>query len=58
MKIALAQQNYIIGDFDHNFEKIKSAILAAKEAGADLVVFVSCLFVDTHQETFWSLGTL
>ena len=39
MKIAIAQQNYIIGDFEHNFDKIKTAIIDAKKQAADLVVF-------------------
>lgn len=39
MKIALAQLNYIIGDFDFNTQKIISAIHDAKAKGADLVVF-------------------
>jgi NAD+ synthase (glutamine-hydrolysing) len=39
MKIALAQLNYIIGDFSHNTRKIISAIEEAREKGADLVVF-------------------
>lgn len=39
MKIALAQQNYHIGNFDLNVQKIVGAINQAKEAGADLVVF-------------------
>ena len=39
MKIALAQLNYHIGNFESNVSKIKSAILRAKNAGADLVVF-------------------
>jgi NAD+ synthase (glutamine-hydrolysing) len=39
MKIALAQLNYHIGNFDYNLKKIKAAISNAKEAGADLVVF-------------------
>lgn len=39
MNIALAQLNYIIGDFDHNFTKIKEAISTAKKQGANLVVF-------------------
>jgi NAD+ synthase (glutamine-hydrolysing) len=39
MKIALAQLNYIIGDFKFNTQKIISAIHDAKEKGADLVVF-------------------
>lgn len=39
MKIALAQQNYHIGNFEQNTSKIISAIQHAKEQGADLVVF-------------------
>ncbi len=39
MKIALAQENYIVGDFEHNIEKIINAITVAKAKGACLVVF-------------------
>lgn len=39
MKIALAQLNYIIGDFEHNTQKIIQTIQNAREKGADLVVF-------------------
>lgn len=39
MKIALAQLNYIIGDFNLNTRKIIEAIQKAKVQGADLVVF-------------------
>jgi NAD+ synthase (glutamine-hydrolysing) len=39
MKIALAQQNYHIGNFESNTEKIICAINLAKEQGADLIVF-------------------
>lgn len=39
MKIALAQQNYHIGNFDANTERILAGIARAKELGADLVVF-------------------
>ena len=39
MKIALAQQNYHIGNFEENTRKIIKAINWAKEQGADLVVF-------------------
>jgi NAD+ synthase (glutamine-hydrolysing) len=39
MKIALAQQNYHIGNFEDNTRKILDGIRLAKEAGADLVVF-------------------
>jgi len=39
MKIVLAQQNYHIGNFEKNTEKIIAAINEAKSQGADLVVF-------------------
>lgn len=39
MNIRLAQQNYHIGDFEKNTEKIIQAIEAAKVDGVDLIVF-------------------
>ena len=39
MKILLAQQNYHIGNFESNTEKIIAAIKTAKDAKADLIVF-------------------
>ena len=39
MKIAIAQINTTVGDFDGNTEKITEAWQRADEAGADLVVF-------------------
>lgn len=39
MKIALCQQNYHIGNFDSNTEKIIHGIRSARQQGADLVVF-------------------
>ncbi|MBK8329058.1 MAG: NAD+ synthase [Bacteroidetes bacterium] len=39
MKIVLAQQNYHIGHFEHNTEKIIAAITEAKMQEADLIVF-------------------
>ncbi|XZF15050.1 NAD+ synthase [Chitinophagaceae bacterium MMS25-I14] len=39
MKIFLAQQNYHIGNFEANTEKIISAIREAKAQGGDLIVF-------------------
>ncbi|TKG94814.1 NAD+ synthase [Puteibacter caeruleilacunae] len=39
MKIALAQQNYHIGNFKDNTQKIINAIEQAKDGGAELVVF-------------------
>jgi len=39
MKIFLAQQNYHIGNFEANTEKIIHAIREAKQQGGDLIVF-------------------
>ncbi len=39
MKIALAQQNYHIGNFESNTQKIISSINEAKKQGADLIMF-------------------
>src|ERR1700710_391975 len=39
MKIALAQQNYHIGNFEGNTAKIITAIKEAKALGADLILF-------------------
>jgi NAD+ synthase (glutamine-hydrolysing) len=39
MKIALAQQNYHIGNFESNTQKIIEGIKWAKQQGADLVLF-------------------
>ncbi|MDP9229717.1 MAG: hypothetical protein M3O67_03470, partial [Bacteroidota bacterium] len=39
MKIALAQQNYHIGNFEENTRKIIEGIDWAKKKDADLVVF-------------------
>jgi NAD+ synthase (glutamine-hydrolysing) len=39
MKIFLAQQNYHIGNFEYNTQKIINAIETAKAAGGDLILF-------------------
>ena len=39
MKIAIAQQNYHVGNFEENTRKIIDGIAKAKTAGADLVIF-------------------
>ncbi len=39
MKIALSQQNYIIGNFEYNFDKIQKDILKAVEQKTELIVF-------------------
>ncbi|MBK6545176.1 MAG: NAD+ synthase [Saprospiraceae bacterium] len=39
MKIALAQLNYHIGNFDNNFSIMKDAVISAKAQNADLICF-------------------
>lgn len=39
MRIALAQINLIVGDFDYNADKIKKQLKQAKKMGADVVLF-------------------
>ncbi|HHH52364.1 MAG TPA: NAD+ synthase [Bacteroidetes bacterium] len=39
MNIAIAQLNYIIGDFEGNTSKMLSAVETAKKQGADLIAF-------------------
>ncbi|MEZ4886568.1 MAG: NAD+ synthase [Chitinophagales bacterium] len=39
MRIAIAQQNYHIGNFEANYQKIRQAVQAAKAQGADIVAF-------------------
>jgi len=39
MKIFLAQQNYVIGDFEHNLSKIKNATQNAIDKNGELIVF-------------------
>lgn len=39
MKIAIAQLNYLIGDFEGNTQKIIETSLEAKNLGADIVIF-------------------
>ncbi|MGB5027535.1 MAG: nitrilase-related carbon-nitrogen hydrolase [Chitinophagaceae bacterium] len=39
MRVALAQQNYHIGNFEENIRKIIEGINLAKQQGAELVVF-------------------
>ena len=52
MKIALAQQNYHIGNFENNTRKIIEGIKMAKEQGADLVCFQNYVFADILQGIF------
>jgi len=39
MKIALSQQNYIIGNFEHNYNKIEKDLIEASKQNAELVIF-------------------
>lgn len=47
MKIAVAQLNYSVGDFESNKYKIIGAIGSAKQQGAKLVVFAECAICGT-----------
>jgi NAD+ synthase (glutamine-hydrolysing) len=58
MKIALAQQNYHIGNFEKNTEKIIDAIQQAKKQKADLIVFSELCICGYPPATFWSLMIL
>ena len=39
MRIALAQLNYTVGDFEKNVSLIRQNIIKAKESGVELIVF-------------------
>lgn len=39
MKIAIAQLNFIVGNFEYNYQKIKASIINASNKGADLILF-------------------
>jgi len=39
LRLALAQINTVVGDFEGNFEKIRNYIRQAKKTGADLIAF-------------------
>ena len=39
MRIALAQNNYIVGDIQYNLDLIKASVKKAEQADADIVVF-------------------
>ena len=39
MKITIAQLNYHVGDFSGNLEKMKNAVVTAKNEGSDLICF-------------------
>jgi NAD+ synthase (glutamine-hydrolysing) len=39
MKIAIAQLNFIVGNFEYNFDKILKALNRGRNEGADVVVF-------------------
>ena len=56
MKIALAQLNYHIGNFEENVRKIRKAIGDAKEQGADLVVFAELAISGYPPRDFLEFG--
>lgn len=48
MRIAIAQIDSILGDFEANFQKIKEKILQAKDRKAAMVVFPECALFGYH----------
>lgn len=58
MKIFLAQQNYHIGNFEKNTQKIIEAIHLAKSQSADLVVFSELCICGYPPATFYISTTL
>jgi len=39
LRIALAQMNSMVGDFDYNTNKIKNHLKQARKMGADVILF-------------------
>ena len=56
MKIALVQQNYHVGNFTANTDKIIAAVTAAKKQGADLVVFTELCVCGYPPRDFLEFG--
>lgn len=56
VKIALAQLNYHIGNFEDNVRKIRQAIKEAKDLGADLVVFAEMAISGYPPRDFLEFG--
>lgn len=56
MKIALAQQNYHIGNFSANSQKIIAAIARARSEGADLIVFTELCVCGYPPRDFLEFG--
>lgn len=52
MKIALAQLNYHVGNFEANTKKIIAAINNAEKQGAELVVFTNYVYAATLPAIF------
>ena len=55
MKVAMAQINQVVGDFDGNFHRIEAALAEASDKGAELCVFpematVGCYALDLLQQ--------
>jgi NAD+ synthase (glutamine-hydrolysing) len=56
MKIAIAQLNYIIGDFDGNTRKIIDAITEGRKRGADIIVFAELAATGYPPQDFLEFG--
>ncbi len=58
MKIAIAQLNYHIGNFEGNLQKMLKATAEAKGKGADLIIFGELSTTGIRRGTSWSSGIL
>lgn len=56
MKIALAQQNYHVGNFEGNLQKMLTAVGEAKAQGADLICFSELATVGYPPRDFLEFG--
>jgi hypothetical protein len=58
MKIALAQLNYHIGNFESNTNKIIAISAKQKKTGPTWLFLPNCVFADTRRVIFWNLTSL
>ena len=56
MKIAIAQLNYIIGDFEGNTDKIIDAVKEGKKRKADIIVFAELAVTGYPPQDFLEFG--
>ena len=58
MKIALAQINPTVGDFENNLIKILKNISEAEKQGSDLIYFQSLHYADIHPKIYFLKNNL